>query len=74
MLGDLDLGPDENTTWVICDTRDEKFGEIVPAALTEGEAPTEVGSRGIFEWENVNRFCGLIEIKDKDKHPVVACS
>ena len=67
LLGDLDLDPDENTIWVVCDTRDEKFGEFVPAALTEGDALTEVGSRGIVEWDNVNRFCELIEVKDKDK-------
>ena len=64
------LGDDEAPgalEWVVCDVRDPNFGQVVPADVVEdGVSLTEVGDKGIVDWDGVARFVEQVEASGRE--------
>ena len=57
LLGEGDDVQGEEFVWVISDVRGDKFGEVVPEEVLEGDNFSELGGKGVVVWDDVSRFC-----------------
>jgi hypothetical protein len=69
ILGDEDVEGLGTAVWIICDTKDVKFGDTVPQELVDdGALFSSLQSRALVDWDGDVRFCEQILDSEVEKY------